>query len=322
MKALTFEQTGNPPDILSVKNRDVSVPKANEVVVKMLASPINPADFYFLAGTYRFKPEFPEIAGLEGAGIVARSGAGVTLAPNTLVSFFAKNAWAEYVCIPADELFVLPANLPVEKAAQFALNPVTAWGLLEKSHLVPGDWLLLTAGNSTVSKLIIQFAVRRGINIIATIRDPKYASQLNEMGAEVINVNNAHITDCVAEITKGAGVSCVMDAVGGNTGTEALNTLKVDGKHIVYGRMDKENVQFHNSAITYKNLTISGFGIRGYLQNLNPGQRSQMVQSIAGIIASPDFKMDVVATYGIEDFKEAFRTIMDNDTQGKVLFKL
>lgn len=321
MKALTFEETGKPLDILAVKNCDKPVPQANEVLVKMLASPINPADFYFLAGTYRFKPVFPQIAGLEGAGLIESAGEGVDLPYNTLVSFVAKNTWAEFVSVPVDELFILPADLPVERAAQFALNPVTAWGLLEKSNLVPGDWLLLTAGNSTVSKLIIQFARIRGINVIATIREPKYTSQLNEIGAEVIDVNDEPITDRVAEITKGAGVNCVMDAVGGNTGTEALNTLKVDGKLIIYGRMDKENVQFHNSTITYKNLTISGFGIRGFIQNLDGSQRTRMVQSIAGIIASADFKLEIAATYAIEDFKEAFRTIGDNNQRGKVLFK-
>jgi NADPH:quinone reductase-like Zn-dependent oxidoreductase len=96
MKALYFEQTGDAESVLSLKQFDKPAPKANQVIVKLLVSNINPSDFFFISGTYRFKPEFPQIAGFEGAGIIDSVGEGVDLPVGALVAFFSKNVWAEY----------------------------------------------------------------------------------------------------------------------------------------------------------------------------------------------------------------------------------
>ncbi|MGF7043020.1 hypothetical protein [Mucilaginibacter lappiensis] len=75
----------------------------------------------------------------------------------TMVAFFSKNAWAEYASIPQEDVIVLPRGGAFDKASQVAVSPITAWGLLERADVKAGDWLLLTAGNSIVSKLLIQF---------------------------------------------------------------------------------------------------------------------------------------------------------------------
>src|SRR4051812_26058091 len=113
MKAIYFEQTGDTQSVLSLKQFDKPTPGANQVIVKLLGSTINPADFFFISGTYRFKPEFPQIAGLEGAGIIDSEGEGVDLLPGTLVCFFSKNSWAEYAAIPKDDIIILPPGFPV-----------------------------------------------------------------------------------------------------------------------------------------------------------------------------------------------------------------
>ncbi len=116
MKALYFEQEGEALDVLQLKQTAIPEPGENEVRIKWLGSSINPADIFFIRGKYRFKPQFPQIAGLEGAGIIEKVGRNVQLTPGTLVAFLYKNAWAEYVIVPEYELSVLPENFPVEKA--------------------------------------------------------------------------------------------------------------------------------------------------------------------------------------------------------------
>jgi len=97
----------------------------------------------------RIKPEFPQIAGLEAAGVIESVGAGVTLKPGSRVAFLWLKTWAEYVIL----LQARPSRyllISGDKAAQAVLNPFTAWGLLERVNLRSGEWLLLTAGNSGV----------------------------------------------------------------------------------------------------------------------------------------------------------------------------
>lgn len=59
-----------------------------------------------------------------------------------LVSFFERNAWAEYSVAPKESIVILPDNFPIGKAVQFFLNPFTAWGLLEESKVNAGEWLV------------------------------------------------------------------------------------------------------------------------------------------------------------------------------------
>lgn len=321
MKAIYFEQTGDAQSVLSVKQFDKPTPKANQVIVKLLGSTINPADFFFISGTYRFKPEFPQIAGLEGAGIIDSVGEGVDLPVGTLVSFFSKNTWAEYAAIPKDDVMVLPPDFPVEKASQFSLNPMTAWGLLERADVKAGDWLLLTAGNSVVSKLIIQLARLRNINVIAAVRHEQSTTTLTAYGAQVVNVAQHDLIESVQQITNGMGVNVALDAVGGETGTSVLKCLQANGKLIIYSRLSPNPMQLYNSDVVYKNISISGFGLRSYLQSKTDEQKAEIIQSLIKIIGDPEFKMEIAASFPLDEYKEATKTAAESKKEGKVLFK-
>ena len=321
MKAIYFEETGDPQDVLLLKQFDKPTPKANQVIVKPLGSPINPSDFFFISGTYRVKPELPQIAGLEGAGFIESTGPGVDLPVGTLVSFFSRNAWAEYVALSKDDVLVLPNDFPVEKASQFALNPITAWGLLERADLKVGDWLLITAGNSVVSKLIIQMAKVRGINVIATVRDDKNTATLISFGAHVVNVSKDDLIEYVQQVTGGKGAHVALDAVGGKTGSDVLKCLQPGGRLIIYSRLSPDPIQLYSADVLYKNISINGFGIRAYLESKTAEQKAGIINSLVTIIGDPAFKMEVAASFPLDDYQEAIKTAVEAKKEGKVLFK-
>jgi NADPH:quinone reductase len=319
MKAISFEQTGEPSQVLTLKEIEKPKPGLHEVRIKMLGSPFNPADELFIKGQYRIKPLFPQTAGLEGAGIIDSVGEGVDLQAGSLVAFLSGKAWAEYVIVPVHNIFSLPEDFLIDKAAQFSLNPITAWGLLEEVALKENDWLLVTAGNSTVSKIITQLATERKINIILTVRNQKYSDELKSLGAKaVINVTEEQITKRVSEITNGAGANGILDSVGGKTGSELFHSAAVNGKIIIYGLLSADKAEFSNATIIYKNLTIKGFGIRGFLESLSPEKRNEMRQSLIEIIGKESFRLNVAASYPLEKFNEA---ISDYHKGGKIIFR-
>jgi NADPH2:quinone reductase len=322
MKALYFEREGEPQDVLQLKETEIPTPGENEVRVKWLGSPINPADTYFIQGKYRFKPQFPQIAGLEGAGIIDAVGRNIQLRPGTLVAFLYKSTWAEYVIVPKEELFVLPDSFPKEKAMQFVLNPATAWGLVHRAGLQAGDWLLLSAGNSSVSTIISQIARAKGIQVIPVVRSGGNESMLKELGAAaVINSSKESITERVQQITGGKGATAAIDAVGGDTGTQLAKSLAVNGKLIAYGVLSPEPVQLHNSLFVYKNISISGFGIRGFLESLSDEAKQEMATSLIDLLAAPDFKLDISESYSLDQFKKAFNSQASGQGNGKIVFR-
>lgn len=320
MKALIFNQTGKPQEVLSLAEIEKPVPANDEVLVRMLASPIHPADSFFIQGTYRFKPVFPQVAGLEGAGIIEAAGRDVNLVAGTLVAFDARNSWAEYVNVPARSVIPLPPGFPIEKASQFYLNPFTAWGLLDESMVKEGDWLLLTAANSTVSKIAIQLAHIRNIRIIAVVRNLQQSDELKALGAtEVLKLDDEFINK-VKEITSGKGVNAALDAVGGPTGTNVLQCMAAGGTVVIYGLLSKDPVRFHNSTIIYKNLCLKGFGVRGYLQSQDALQKEEMITFLIEAIKKQSFQLPVAGTFALDQFKEALKAEAETGRKGKILF--
>jgi NADPH2:quinone reductase len=181
---------------------------------------INPGDFLFIQNLYPDpkKPHFPQqIAGNHGAGVITMVGKEASLQPGTFVGFSYYNTWAEYVAVPVEWLIPLPSDYPIEKAAQL-VNPITAWDLLNESRVHAGQWLAVTAGNSTVATMVLQFAKFRKVNVISIVRRAQKDLDLKALASSVvIELSNlsGDIGEQIMEITEKHGVDAVIDCVGG-----------------------------------------------------------------------------------------------------------
>ncbi|MES1249648.1 MAG: hypothetical protein ABUL46_03145, partial [Chitinophaga rupis] len=78
--------------------------------------------------------------------------------------------------------------------------------------------------------------------------------------------------------------------------------------------------QLYYPTIQYRNLVISAFGVRGFIQGLTAQQRTEMVKSLADILGDAGFKLEVAASFAMEDFREAVRTAVEGRKAGKVIF--
>src|SRR4051812_20932981 len=105
LKAAVYERHGNPSEILRVIEQEWPIPAANEVVVKMVAAPINPADLNPIEGKYPIRPAMPATPGMEGSGIVSELGSDVrSLRVGTLVLLpHGLGTWREACAVPADK---------------------------------------------------------------------------------------------------------------------------------------------------------------------------------------------------------------------------
>src|SRR4051812_24460567 len=95
VNAIIFNETGSWTENLKLSDTDISEPKENEVQVKIRARPVNPSDEMFIKGVYRQKPELPQIAGLEGAGVIEKVGKDMDAElVGQHIAFRAKGTWA------------------------------------------------------------------------------------------------------------------------------------------------------------------------------------------------------------------------------------
>lgn len=186
MKALVFEKPGLLKEVLKLAE-EVPFPviKPTQVLVAVKASPVNPADHLFTQGKYRRRPIYPQIAGLEGSGIIVGCGKSVIhFKAGDHVAFRGVGTWAEQVAIEEQELIKIDRELPFEISCQIALNGITAQGLLTEAGLKAGDFLLLNAASASLSGLILQLAAAKGIRTIALVKNLKNEQELRALGVE------------------------------------------------------------------------------------------------------------------------------------------
>lgn len=323
MKTLQFHEVGEAAEVLALADRARPRPGKGELLLRVLGSPIHPADLFFIRGTYRLRPVFPQTAGLEGAGIVEEAGPGTRTPAGTLCAFLSLNAWAEYTLVREEALLPLPPAFPPEKAVQACLNPFTAWGLLERAGATPGRWLLLTAAGSALAGIVIQLARRRGIPVIAVVRDLAQAPGLQALGADaVLDAAAPDFEERVREITGGEGVHAALEAVGGDTGTRTIAVMGDQGRVLIYGMMDSAPVRFNNAQIVYNNLELVHFGIRAYLDGQTPAEREAMRGALLSLLEDEALVMPVEGSFPLEAYREALAAHAQRGRRGKILFRL
>lgn len=320
MKSIVFEQLGRPEEVLQLKQVAKPTPAAGEILVKVMASPVNPSDIMFVQGLYGLRPQLPSGAGFEGCGIIEAVGAGVNLPLGSRVAFTTIGAWSEYVVVSARAVFPLPATMPFEVGAQIFVNPFTAWAMLHAANLQAGQWLLLTAGGSTFGQLVIQMAARRGIHTICTVRRDTQTEQLLALGATaVINTEKEFLPKRVKELTNGAMADCCFDATGGDLAALALNSLKNKGHMWVYGMLSLKETPVNNGLLIFKGLTIQGFWLTDWLSNAPCEVRQQAAQEIINLLHDGTLKVQVAAQYKIEQAIQAVTAAQQEGRTGKIL---
>ena len=178
--------------------------------------------------------------GLEGAGVVAEVGEGVTrFREGDRVAYASgpMGAYAESHVVPEGRAVRLPDGITTELAAAALLKGMTAEFLVRRCYPVqPGDAVLVHAAAGGVGTLLTQWAKRLGAHVIATVGSAEKAEIARTQGSdEVILYREADVAARVREITGGAGVRAAYDGVGAATFEGTLASLGRRGVFVSYG---------------------------------------------------------------------------------------
>ncbi|WP_420148617.1 zinc-dependent alcohol dehydrogenase family protein [Spirosoma sp.] len=322
MKSIVFNEVGNPAEILKATTIGLPEPGPNEVRIKVIASPVNPSDLMFVQNLYGIRPQLPSGAGFEGVGIVDALGEGVQMRTGMRVSFTSIGTWSEYAIAHQRSLIPVPDTIPDDIAAQLFVNPFTAYAMVQDSGVKEGGWLMLTAAGSAFGKLVIQLCRIRGIKTIGTVRRDDLNDELKSLGlTEVINTETDNLPARVKQITDGAGVSCVLDAVGGHTATESLKCLGRGGIMFVYGVLSLQEPSFNAGLMIFRELTVKGFWLTDWMRRVDSHTRQEVAQQVISLLSSGHIQLPVEATYSLDQIAEAVEHADRPGRWGKILIK-
>ena len=231
---------------LSLESVEIPSPRANEVIVRVEATPINPSDIgtllgaadpasALLAGTaerpvttlvipaaaragMRGREGIAMAVGNEGAGVVVAAGS--SAAAQALlrrpVAVLAGSMYAQFRCVPVDQCLALPeGTTPAEGASSF-VNPLTALGMVETLRREGHAALVHTAAASNLGQMLNRVCLADGVGLVNIVRRAEQAELLRAQGAKhVCSSDSPTFTTELTESLIATGATLAFDATGG-----------------------------------------------------------------------------------------------------------
>lgn len=329
MKAIVFDRYGPAAEVLTYRDGVAKpIPGRGEVLVRMLASPINPSDLLFTEGKYGLKPHLPATPGFEGVGVVEDAGSGI-------LSWFRKGKrvavindrignWAEYTVTKARQVVPLPETIPTEQAASFFVNPATAVAMTRNIlQLPPGEWLLQSAAGSELGKMVIRLGKKFAFKTINVVRRREQVEELNRLGADVVLVeSDGPIDEQVRRAIGMPGVKFAIDPVGGQTGTQVVASLASGGRCLLFGLLSGEPVSVDPRFMITGSKHVEGFWLADWVRRQSIPAMLRLFRTVRNLMKEGVLHTDIAATYSLEQITDAVKHASSSAKGGKVLLKM
>src|SRR5881296_1132341 len=324
INAAVYETHGNPADVLQVESQPWPTSSAGEVIVKMRAAPINPADLNQIEGKYPVRAQLPATPGFEGAGIVAEVDRGVTNVAVGALVILPHNigTWRDAVAVKADELVVVPAGIKPVHAAMLKINPMTAWRLLhDYVDLARGDWLIQNAANSAAGRAVIQIAHELEYKTVNVVRRAELIEELRTEGGDIVLVDEENLRDEVKAGTSGAPIRLGLNAVGGDSALRLANCLAPGSTLVTYGAMSLQPLKIPNGLLIFKDLRFRGIWINKWYDNATKQERMEAFRALFEMAKRSLLKTKVEKAYPLSEAKAAVTHAAQGKRSGKIIFE-
>jgi trans-2-enoyl-CoA reductase len=324
INAAVYETHGNPADVLRIETQPWPTPGADEVVVKMRAAPINPADLNQIEGKYPVRPELPATPGFEGAGVVVELGGNVRGLTTGALVILPHNVgtWRDAIAVKADELVVVPDGIEPVQAAMLKINPLTAWRLLQDYvDLQKGDWLIQNAANSAAGRDVIQIAHELGHKTVNVVRRAEVINELLAEGGDVVLVDGDKLREEVKSATGGASIRLGLNSVGGDSALRLANCLAPGGTLVSFGAMSLQPLKIPTGLLIFKDLRFRGIWINKWYDNVSPSERMETFRPLFDMARRGLLKTQVEKAYPLSEIKAAVARAAEGKRSGKIIFE-
>ena len=322
MKAIVYSAYG-PPEVLELRETTQPIPKDDEVLVKIHAVSLNPADLHLLNG----RPFFARLSmglkkprittpGIDIAGVVEEAGKNVQDFKKG-DEVFGGCGWggglADYVCVAEKNLVFKPANLSFEEAAAANVAAITALqGFRQAGRIQPGHDILINGASGGVGTFAVQIAKLYGA-VVTGVCSAGNLDLVYGLGADfVIDYAREDFTRIEQKY------DFILDAVGNRTVSAIRRALKNDGLCMIAG--------FTSTGLLIQHM------IFGHLLSGKNGKRVKLMGTaktnkddliiLKNLLGSGKIKSVIDRTYPMNEITEAVRYLEKGHSKGKVVITL
>lgn len=307
MKAVQINQYG---DNSVLQNVEIEVPTllANQVLVEVKASSVNPVDFKIRTGfmASMMPKQFPFTLGWEAAGVVKevgsevknfKAGDEVMVLPN----FMQGGTYAEYVAVNENEAAIKPKSLDFKQSSTVPFSAGTAYtALVNDAGIQEGQKILIHGAGGAVGKMAVQIAKNKGLYVIGTAAGENI-QQLKDLGIdEVIDYTTTDFVNVVKDL------DVILDLVGGETLAKSYGLVKKGGI-IVCTAQPPVAEELEKNGISGK-MTFTTF---------NPA----IFNEVINWIEEGKLKVPEPAVYQLENAKDALAAVENRQAKNKIVFE-
>ena len=290
--------------------------------------PGQPVGLLYVRGRYSIIPNLPASPGFEGVGVVDAAGSGLygksLVGRRVAVINGDGGNWAEQVVIPAFQAIPVPGRLPDEQVASFFVNPATVLAMVRHELKVPkGGWLLQSAANSELGKMIIRLGQHDGFKTVNVVRRPEAAEELKALGADaVIVTTDGPIPDQVRQVTGTDDVRFALDPVGGDIGTGVFESLAGSGTLLAYGSLTGEPIRVNTRLMISGRRVLRGFWLGHFMRSRSKVAALPLFFQVGRLIRSGVLSTSIGPSFSLDQLNEATRAAEQSGRTGKILLRL
>jgi NADPH:quinone reductase-like Zn-dependent oxidoreductase len=329
LKAFLWEKYG-PPETLRMAEVEKSSADADEVLVNVLATSVNPADWHSLRGKPLFsratlgllRPKH-KILGVDIAGQVETVGSGVTrfkpgdeVYANLLYRGY--GGFAEFVSVPVDVMSLKPANVSFEEAAAVPMAAVTALqGLRHHGEIQPEQKVLVNGASGGVGTFAVQIAKSYGAKVTG-VTSTQNIDLVRSLGADY--VVDYTTTDFARS---GQRYDLILDAVGNQSVPDLRHALAEGGKSSVTGYTSLTKalgVPLRGGEVHGKTLGAFGLGGAGKdIDRVSANVTTRDLELLSELIEAGKVRPVIDRRYPFTEIPAAIAYLEQGHATGKVV---
>jgi NADPH:quinone reductase-like Zn-dependent oxidoreductase len=296
-----FEEYGGV-DVLNVAEVPMPEPEPGQVLVGVKAAGINPGEAKIREGLMhsRWPATFPSGQGSDLAGVVARTGPGVTgfTAGDEVIGYTDdRSSQAEYVLVDAANLTARPAGVPWPVAGSLFVVGATAWAAVRAVALTAGDTVVVSGAAGGVGSVTVQLARRAGATVIG-LASPAGHEWLAGHGVIPVSYGDG----AAGRIRQAAAkVDAFIDTVGADYVELALELGVQPSRIDTIVRFD----------------AVRQYGVKA--EGNAVGASAAVLAELAGLIDAGELEIPIAATFPLDQVRDAFRLLAEGHVHGKIV---
>ena len=324
MRAVWYERQGPAREVLTLGDLPDPVPSMGEVLVRLEASGVNPADCN-LRGGGRGPMDGPRVVpNSDGAGIVEAAGPGV--APSTV----GRRVWlyngqrngrcfgtaAERIALSADLVSPLPDRVSFPEGATLGIPCMTAHRCVFVAGPVQGRRVLVTGGAGAVGHYAVQLAKWAGATVFATVSSDEKAARARAAGADhVIDYRRQDVAAEIMRLTGGEGVDHVVEVEFGGNLAATLACLRMNGSIATYASTGERNPRLPIYELMRRNISLHTM----FLPTVPHEARRRAQSDITAWIGTGRAILSVAGRYPLADTAAAHEAVERGGKEGTVV---